>query len=173
MAAFDGAPAHRDVATLMGLSLRYAERYGEVWAAVPEGGGDALGVALVLPAGASHMTPLRMARAGLFFAPLRVRPRALARFVRAARVIERAHHEHAPFAHDYLLGIGVDPATKGRGAGRLMLERVRERAAQRGVPVYLETQSPDNPAYYERHGFRLLSERDTGVGVRTFAMLAR
>lgn len=172
VAAYDGAPTLEGAAYLMGLSVRYALRYGEAWAAVAERGGAEVGVALVLPAGASHMTPLRMARAGLLFAPLHTRPRVLTKFLRAAQVIERAHRENAPFLHDYLLGIGVDPASKGRGAGRLLLERVRARAERRGVPVYLETQNPDNPAYYERYGYRLLSEHDTGVGPRTFAMLA-
>lgn len=60
--------------------------------------------------------------------------------------------------HFYLNTIGVDPARRGMGDGRLLVEPVLELADRDRVPCYLESSNPRNVSFYERLGFRVLDE---------------
>jgi len=86
--------------------------------------------------------------------------------VRAVRVLSRARnrvtgfkildkmdklHPHEP--HWYLLLLGADPLVQGKGVGTRLLQAGMARADAQGLPCYLETQKPENLAFYGRHGF--------------------
>ena len=60
--------------------------------------------------------------------------------------------------HFYLNTIGVDPARRGMGDGRLLVDPVLELADRDGVPAYLESSNARNVSFYERLGFRILDE---------------
>jgi ribosomal protein S18 acetylase RimI-like enzyme len=56
----------------------------------------------------------------------------------------------------YLDMVAVDPAEQGKGIGSALVRFGLERAATEGADSFLETSVPDNVAYYERFGFRVV-----------------
>lgn len=72
----------------------------------------------------------------------------------------KSHHPKAPFS--YLWFIGVDPSTQGRGKGSALLDRIIEDAAVANRPVYLETSTIENIAFYKRHGLEVTGEVQFG-----------
>ena len=60
------------------------------------------------------------------------------------------------------IGIAVEAASRGRGIGRLLIERLQDEAVRRGYSALSLSVHPDNPALrlYERAGF----ERIRGDG---------
>jgi ribosomal protein S18 acetylase RimI-like enzyme len=65
-------------------------------------------------------------------------------------------HPHEP--HWYLALLGVEPELHGRGYGSHLMAPVLERCDRDGVPAYLETDTPQARALYERHGFHVTAE---------------
>jgi GNAT superfamily N-acetyltransferase len=64
--------------------------------------------------------------------------------------VER-RHPHEP--HWYLALLGVDPGWQRRGIGGSLLAPVLERCDRDVMPAYLETQRPENVAFYRTVGF--------------------
>ena len=58
----------------------------------------------------------------------------------------------------YLDQLGVDPSRQGEGLGRALAQFVLERAAQAGVPTFLETARERNLGFYSSLGFRVVDE---------------
>jgi ribosomal protein S18 acetylase RimI-like enzyme len=88
------------------------------------------------------------------------------RSVQAARTIA-AHVPPQPFT--YLRTLGVHPDLHGRGLGSRLLEQVI-RSAPASLPVYLETATEKNVAFYTRHGFECIGEFGC-LGVPVWRML--
>ena len=65
---------------------------------------------------------------------------------------------HPSEPHVYLALLGVDPSAQGKGIGKQLLQPRLDHCDESGLPVYLETQKPDNLPFYERFGFTV---RDT------------
>lgn len=67
-------------------------------------------------------------------------------------------------AHFYLGVIGIDPVLQGQGAGARLLSAfcALSDADPRSAGVYLETGTPANLPFYERHGFAVRGEGDLG-----------
>ncbi|MFM8304343.1 MAG: GNAT family N-acetyltransferase [Actinomycetota bacterium] len=109
-----------------------------------------LGVAGWVPPAPAGSARLRQAREALRLAPTFVRIRH--RHV-MWKVLTECARRHPPVPHWYLAVLGVDPVAQGRGVGAaLVTERLAD-ADSAGVPVYLETQKPENLAWYARFGF--------------------
>ena len=83
-------------------------------------------------------------RAGLYYA---------LRFAVADSIIKR-HHPRTP--HHYLWVLGVDPKHQGRGVGGALLRTLSERADQRNMDCYLETDKESSVRLYERHGYTVI-----------------
>lgn len=60
--------------------------------------------------------------------------------------------------HAYLHFLAVAPGEQRRGHGGVVLERVKEQAAEARVPLRLETTNPVNLPFYEAHGLTVRSE---------------
>ena len=58
--------------------------------------------------------------------------------------------------HWYLSLLGTEPELKGQGHGARVLQPVMTKAAEQGVPCYLETLAERNVAFYTRQGFALI-----------------
>jgi hypothetical protein len=63
---------------------------------------------------------------------------------------------HPTEPHFYLVTLGA--ATPGRGAGTELIAPVLRACDEQGWPAYLESSSPRNVSFYERHGFAPLHE---------------
>jgi GNAT superfamily N-acetyltransferase len=82
------------------------------------------------------------------------------------------HERHAPFAHWYLLLLGVDPIYQGKGYASILLRTMFARIDKEGLPCYLETQTEKNVSIYQHHGFKIVEEFIVpGSQVTTWAML--
>lgn len=71
----------------------------------------------------------------------------------------------------FLALLGTDPEAQGRGLASATLAPVLARCDREGVPALLDTCSVDNLGFYERKGFRVISEVDLPAdGPRCFTM---
>jgi ribosomal protein S18 acetylase RimI-like enzyme len=64
----------------------------------------------------------------------------------------------------YLDRVGVDPARRGEGIGRALIQFGLIRAAADGLPAYLETATERNVGLYRSLGFRVVTEGDVPGG---------
>ena len=98
-------------------------------------------------------------KAGALGFPRRFGAAATWRLKTLTDTIDALRRDDAPPDHWYLLLLGVEPRAQGNRWGtRLMAPMFAEADRQRRA-VYLETSTPSNVPYYERHGFRVVGER--------------
>jgi GNAT superfamily N-acetyltransferase len=140
---------------IMAMALHQSRPAGQV---CTPAGGAASGILAMIPPGA-YPPPLRLAS---FLArpgrrpPLAAPTRQLMRVGRdVVRLMEQAHPRQP---HLYVLVVGVDPARKGLGLGRQLLQHAVESAERAGVPAYLETSNRVNLGFYARFGFEVEQE---------------
>jgi ribosomal protein S18 acetylase RimI-like enzyme len=77
---------------------------------------------------------------------------------RWAEVFEALAPLHPPEPHWYLGTLGVEPRQQGRGIGRCLLADWLEEVDRVPSCAYLETDRPENVAFYEHAGFVTLGE---------------
>lgn len=66
--------------------------------------------------------------------------------------------------HWYLQMIGTHPDWQRRGIGSALINEGLSWARRDGLGVYLETETPENVAYYRHLGFEVRSEWDVDAG---------
>lgn len=64
--------------------------------------------------------------------------------------------------HWYLPMIGVDPTSQGTGIGSAMMTEALKVVDEDGLIAYLESSNPQNISLYERHGFEVIGEIQSG-----------
>ena len=64
----------------------------------------------------------------------------------------------------YLDHLAVEAEHRGSGLGAALIRRGLDFADRDGVPAFLETGRPENVGYYERRGFRRISDEDAPGG---------
>lgn len=74
--------------------------------------------------------------------------------------------------HLHLGPIGVDPGAQGRGVGARLMRLFCDEVDRQSLPGYLETDRPQNVAFYARSGFEVAAEAHV-LGVRNFFMTRR
>ena len=72
--------------------------------------------------------------------------------------LNRVEARHPPTPHWYLAILGTDPDRQGRGLASAALAPVLARCDAEGTPAYLETATPENVPFYERHGFAVTGD---------------
>ncbi|MDA1129780.1 MAG: GNAT family N-acetyltransferase, partial [Chloroflexi bacterium] len=82
-----------------------------------------------------------------------------------------AHKKHVSGDHWYLIGLGTHPDKQGLGIGSAVIEIGATKAAEAGLPVYLETMTQENVDYYSKRGFRVLEELVIDDKIKVWAML--
>src|SRR5262245_63210183 len=87
-----------------------------------------------------------------FATPYRLRS-GTSRFLAYGRAVDNMRRAAVPVPHWYLAGIGVEPTQRRRGIGSALMEPGIEAAERDGVPCALLTNSEENLAFYESHGF--------------------
>lgn len=117
--------------------------------------GSGIGVAAWIPPG-SDGAMLDIDRA--------IRPTLIGAETRHAEMWEwiSEHFPKEPFW--YLDHIAVDPGHRGGGIGTALIQHGLAFADHDGVPAFLETGRPENVGYYERRGFRTISDDDAPGG---------
>lgn len=166
---FKGPKARTKLEYFMRCGCRYALLYGECYTTPNR---DA--VALWLLPGATHMTPGRMFRAGMFAAPFRFGLRDFKAFGAFVNHTDKVHRQAAPEPHYYLLTLGVAANSQGQGTGGRLVRHMLERADREGTPAYLETQRSENVPVYEHLGFKVSSnETISDVDLQNWGMVRR
>ena len=83
---------------------------------------------------------------------------------RAMRVGDAIDAHHPPGRYWYLHIAGVDPDHHGRGLGSASIRQGLARAAEDGLPAYLETATESNVGLYQSLGFEVIDEWDVPKG---------
>lgn len=138
--------------------------YGSLYGALDLAPGAPDGAAVwVAPEGA-EMTTERLTAAGFPAALALFEVEERARLAYAGAHLAGLRRQAVPGPHWYLMLIGVEPAYQGRGVGARLLREGLMRADQARLPCYLETTQPRNVAFYERHGFTVVSTGELPEG---------
>jgi GNAT superfamily N-acetyltransferase len=135
-------------------------RHGEVWTAEDGGSG-----ALWDPPGRWRVPPATILRQ----VPVLLRLLG-ARVPLALLGLGRVERRHPEVPHWYLAVLGTDPSWQGRGLASATLAPVLARCDAERTPAYLETATPDNLPFYERHGFEVTGEVRLPRGPRLWLM---
>jgi GNAT superfamily N-acetyltransferase len=148
--------------------LRYALRYGEIYATSEQ----LEGAAVWLPSGVVRPTLWRNLMIGnLSGIASKWRQRDLRRqaFDEYAALM---HRRCAPSPHLYLQLLGVEPANQGKGCTGRLLNSMFARIDGLNLPCYLMTQKEKNVSIYRHFGFEVKEQSEfPGSGVTTWAML--
>ncbi|TVR62775.1 MAG: GNAT family N-acetyltransferase [Spirochaetaceae bacterium] len=135
--------------------LRYCRRYGQVFATSAE----LEGVAAWLPGDSSAFTPWRLLWSGAMGAALKLgwkTARKMEPIFAPLELYRKDTMSDEPFV--YLQIIGVAKAMQGRGFGSTILRALIGECDRTGKSLYLETETEDNVAFYERFGFGVVRQ---------------
>ena len=89
------------------------------------------------------------------------------------RIFEQMQKFHPTEPHWYLPMIGVDPANQGAGIGSALMTEALKSVDRDGLIAYLESSNPKNVSLYERHGFEIIGEIQSGNSPVIRPMLRR
>jgi GNAT superfamily N-acetyltransferase len=134
--------------------VRYCFAYGEPYVSEDE----VTGVALWMPSHVTHMTPEQEREFGLDQTPEIFGETAFARSRPLGDLLNELHERDMKEPHWYLPILGVDPSRQGTGVGGALLRVGFARADGGRLPCYLDTAQPRNVSFYERHGFKVLTQ---------------
>jgi len=172
MALFpDSVERERALQRLFGAVVGYSLVYGLVHTTPA-----VEGAACWLSPGNAKITLWRVLRTGLGLqrAVAQFNPRARREFLAALAYMDEIHEREAPGPHWYLWALGVEPGCQGQGIGGRLIQPVLAQADQDGVPCYLETLTERNVAFYQKRGFKVVSDGVvSGQEVRIWTMLRK
>ena len=89
------------------------------------------------------------------------------------KIFEQMQKFHPTEPHWYLPMIGVDPAHQGAGIGSALMTEALKVVDRDGLIAYLESSNPKNVSLYERHGFEVIGEIQSGNSPVVRPMLRR
>ena len=163
----DEARRARVVSLSMNILVRYSLLYGEIYTT------PALdGVACWLPPGETTPIFSRLVRIGIRSAPLQLGWTGFRRYIAIENYCGEVHKRIVSGMHRYLWGLGVKPSRQGLGIGGLLMQPVLARADADHLPCYLETTNEKNVPFYEKHGFKVVSDAEVPQhGLHVWSML--
>lgn len=77
-------------------------------------------------------------------------------------IFEEMERFHPTEPHWYLPMIGVDPTHQGEGIGSALMAEALKAVDRDGTIAYLESSNPRNISLYQRHGFEIIGEIQSG-----------
>jgi ribosomal protein S18 acetylase RimI-like enzyme len=122
------------------------------------------GVAIWLQSEYASLSLWSMWRLGFPAAGLALGFRASRRILQFMHELELRRKDSLAGPHWYLLNLAVRPELQGQGLGSTLLRYGLNRAQQQGRPCFLETSKAGNVPFYQRHGFRVVSEGRPSTG---------
>lgn len=152
----DPALRERVLQALFAPVVRWALPFGHVAAAVDARGAIG-GIATFVPPGHDTPTPAEVEAAGFAAADAAV-PDAAARNGPMVAFLEARHAAGIRGPHWRLEFFGVDPSSQGSGLGSRLIATGHAKADAAGERVWLETFTAENVRWYERRGYRVVSE---------------
>ncbi|KMQ52791.1 acetyltransferase [Chitinispirillum alkaliphilum] len=135
--------------------LRYALKYGEVYAS-----SECLeGVAALVPGHLAEMTPWRMLLSSSMITGIRMGSVASKRLMPLWLVMSH-HRKEITAGKDflYLMIIGVASKFQKQGYGKKLLNSIIRKSESEGKMIYLETETEENVAIYEKFGFEVVKK---------------
>ncbi len=148
---------------LINYSIRYADAY-----AISK---DMEGIILFTDYKHYKFSLVRSLRSGLL--PLmKIGSDAGKRFNTFDRFTLEIHKKIMKENHQYIILLGVDPDKQGQGYGKRLILPVLKMAEEKGQACYLETHGEENVLFYNKLGFKVVSE-DTmpGTEIVQYAMV--
>lgn len=148
------------IRSLMVYSFLTCLDFGEIWISECE-----CSCALVLYPHLKQVTLKTIARdIGLIFSAVGCR---VFKVLRRERLIGNCYKVNKDMQQEsekvaYLWFIGTIPNAHGMGLGTAMMKELMERADRMKRPVYLETSTESNVAWYRKFGFELYNQVDLG-----------
>ncbi len=88
-------------------------------------------------------------------------------------IFEQMEKFHPTEPHWYLPMIGVDPTHQGAGIGSALMTEALKAVDRDGLIAYLESSNPRNISLYQRHGFEIIGEIQSGSSPVLRPMLRR
>ena len=88
-------------------------------------------------------------------------------------IFEQMEKFHPTDPHWYLPMIGVDPAHQGAGVGSALMTEALKAVDRDGTIAYLESSNPRNITLYQRYGFEVIGEIQSGSSPVLRPMLRR
>ena len=132
------------------------------------------GAACWLTPGNTKVTLWRLLRTGLGLqrAVAGFNPKARKAFMATLTYMDGIHERQGLGPHWYLWALGVEPGRQGKGIGSRLIQSALAQADEGGVPCYLETETERNVAFYQKHGFEVVTDGVVpDLGFRIWAML--
>ena len=155
------------VSLSMNILVRYSLLYGKIYTTPPLDG-----VACWLPPGETTPSFNRLVRIGVRSAPFQLGWTGFRRYMAIENYCGKIHKNIVPGTHWYLWGLGVKHARQGLGIGGMLMQPVLAQPDIDRLPCYLETMNEKNVPFYEKHGFRVVSDGVVpGHKLRVWAML--
>lgn len=88
-------------------------------------------------------------------------------------IFEQMEKFHPTEPHWYLPMIGVDPMHQGGGTGSALMAEALKSVDRDGAIAYLESSNAGNISLYQRHGFEIIGEIQSGSSPVVRPMLRR
>jgi ribosomal protein S18 acetylase RimI-like enzyme len=86
-------------------------------------------------------------------------------------VMEQMDAAHPTYPHWYLPWFGVDSSRQGLGLGSQLMSPCLEFVDKEHLPAYLDSTNRRNVSFYERHGFVVTGEHQSGACPPVISML--
>jgi ribosomal protein S18 acetylase RimI-like enzyme len=88
-------------------------------------------------------------------------------------IFEQMEKFHPNEPHWYLPMIGVDPVHQSSGIGSALMTEALKAVDRDGLIAYLESSNPRNISLYQRHGFEVIGEIQSGNSPTVRPMLRK
>lgn len=137
------------------LILQHSRDHGRI-ETVGQGQG---GVAAWVQPDAVQIGLWQSLRSGLWTFPFTVGLPSTFRVLRFQRFLDQCHRECFTERAWYLLSLGIRPDHQGQGQGSALVRAGLAAGFATGLPCCLETATPENVRFYERHGFQVRGTR--------------
>jgi GNAT superfamily N-acetyltransferase len=134
--------------------VRYSIKYGEVYAS----SSSFEAIAVWLPHNKVEMNFWNGLRSGGLANIINLGLSSVFRQLTASNITCTMHKTLAPYPHQYLYLIGVEPELRGNGYSGLLIKSMLTRLDNEGLPCYLDNTKEANLEIYEHYGFKIIKK---------------